>query len=189
MAIQAPHAQLYRSVSLETVSTKLNKSGRKSLYEGLNLVAYIDMMTMLVIFLLMSFSATGEILFVQKNIVLPEAANWSELERAPVIAVSKDVVTLDGQQMATMDELMQDVSDTGNYKVPQLHDLLVTLKNNYKLLHPNEDFNGIAIIQADKSVEFRALRKLMFTAQVAGYNNVNFAVLGAARGGAAAAPE
>ena len=41
------------------------------------------MMTMLVIFLLMSFSATGEILFVQKNIVLPDAQNWTDLERAP----------------------------------------------------------------------------------------------------------
>ena len=30
------------------------------------------------------FSATGEILFVQKNIVLPNAQNWAELERAPV---------------------------------------------------------------------------------------------------------
>ena len=42
----------------------------KNATEALNLVAYIDMMTMLVIFLLMSFSATGEILFVQKNITL-----------------------------------------------------------------------------------------------------------------------
>ena len=108
MPIHAPHAQLYKSVKLETASAKLGKAGRKSLYENLNLVAYIDMMTMLVIFLLMSFSATGEILFVQKNIVLPDAQNWTDLERAPAIAVSKDVVTLDGRQVATMDELNRD---------------------------------------------------------------------------------
>src|SRR3982751_105584 len=108
MPIHAPHAQLYNSVKLEVAKAKLGKAGRKSLYENLNLVAYIDMMTMLVIFLLMSFSATGEILFVQKNIVLPEAQNWTDLERAPVIAVSADVVTLNGQQMATMDQLNQD---------------------------------------------------------------------------------
>ena len=93
------------------------------------------MMTMLVIFLLMSFSATGEILFVQKNIVLPDAQNWTDLERAPVIGVSKDVVTLDGSQVATADELNKD-SATGDFKITELHDKLVTLKNNYKLLHP-----------------------------------------------------
>ena len=176
MAIHAPHAQLYKSIKLESTSAKLGKAGRKSLSEALNLVAYIDMMTMLVIFLLMSFSATGEILFVQKNIVLPDAQNWTDLERAPVIGVSKDVVTLDGSQVATADDLMKD-SNTGDFKVTELHDKLVTLKNNYKLLHPGEEFNGIAIIQSDKGVEFKVLKKIMYSCAVAGYQNVNFAVI------------
>src|SRR3954469_18570831 len=136
MPIHAPHAHLYKSVSLEVAAAKLSHAGRKSLYAPLNLVAYIDMMTMLVIFLLMSFSATGEILFVQKNIVLPEAQNWTDLEPAPVTAGAPDVLTLNGQQMATMDQLNQD-SATGDYKITELHDLLVTLKNNYKLLRPS----------------------------------------------------
>ena len=105
MPIHAPHPHLYDSVKLEVAKAKLGHAGRKSSYAALNLVAYIDMMTMFVIFLLMSFSATGEILFVQKNIVLPDAQNWTDLERAPVIGVSKDVVTLDGSQVATADEL------------------------------------------------------------------------------------
>jgi len=160
MPIHVPHAHLYDSVKLEVAKAKLGHEGRKSLYAPLNLVAYIDMMTMLVIFLLMSFSATGEILFVQKNIVLPDAQNWTELERAPVIGVSKDVVTLDGSQVATADDLMKD-SATGDFKIAELHDKLVTLKNNYKLLHPSEEFNGIAIIQSDKNVEFKMLKKIM----------------------------
>lgn len=182
MALHPPAPHLYTSITLESAQSKLGKAARKSLYQDLNLVAYIDMMTMLVIFLLMSFSATGEILFVQKNIVLPEAQNWTELERAPVIAISADVVTLNGNQMATMDQLMQD-SAAGDYKITELHDVLVTLKNNYKLLHPTEDFNGLAIINSDKNIEFKALRKVMFTAQVAGYNNVNFAVQSRAKSG------
>ena len=144
------------------------------------------MMTMLVIFLLMSFSATGEILFVQKNIVLPDAQNWTDLERAPVIGVSKDVVTLDGSQVATADDLMKD-SSTGDFKIAELHDKLVTLKNNYKLLHPGEEFNGIAIIQSDKNVEFKMLKKIMYSVAVAGYQNVNFAVTPKAKGGGAPA--
>jgi biopolymer transport protein ExbD len=176
MPIKTAHTHLYDSVSLEVAKAKLSHAGRKSLNAPLNLVAYIDMMTMLVIFLLMSFSATGEILFVQKNIVLPDAQNWADLERAPVIGVSRDVVTLDGSQVATADDLMKD-SNTGDFKISELHDKLVTLKNNYKLLHPGEDFNGIAIIQSDKGVEFKILKKIMYTAAVAGYQNVNFAVI------------
>lgn len=175
MPIHAPHSQLYRSIKLETVSTKLSHGGRKSVSEALNLVAYIDMMTMLVIFLLMSFSATGEIMFVQKNLVLPDAQNWRDLERAPVVGVTQDVVMLDGQQVATGEELLRD-SATDDAKITELHDRLVTLKNNYKLTHPNEDFPGIVILQADKAVEFKALKKILYTAAVAGYQNLNFAV-------------
>ena len=184
MAIRAPHAHLYGSVTLDSIKARLSHVGRKSVYEALNLVAYIDMMTMLVIFLLMSFSASGELLFIQKNIVMPEAQNWTDLERAPVIGVSKEVVTLNGAQVASGDDLAKD-SATGDAKITELHDQLVTLKNNYKLLHPTEQFNGIAIVQADKGVEFKALKKVMYSAATAGYNNVNFAVKTRAKGSAA----
>jgi len=185
MPIHAPKSKLFSGVSLEAIKARLGHVGRKSVYEGLNLVAYIDMMTMLVIFLLMSFSASGEFLFIQKNIVMPEAQNWTDLERAPVIGVSKEVVTLNGAQVASGDDLAKD-SATGDAKITELHDQLVTLKNNYKLLHPTEAFNGIAIVQADKGVEFKALKKVMYSAATAGYNNVNFAVKTLSKAGAPA---
>ena len=175
MPIEAPKPHLYHSISLETAKGKLGGSGRKRVDAPLNLVAYIDMMTVLVIFLLMTFSASGEILFVQKNITLPDAHNWSEIERAPIIGVTNDVVTLDGRQVATGEELQKD-SATGDMKITELHDELVTAKNNYKLLHPAEDFKGVCIIQSDKNVEFKMLRKVMFSAAAAGYQNVNFAI-------------
>jgi biopolymer transport protein ExbD len=175
MPINPPAAHLYHSINLEVTKAKLGHTGRKALSQSLNLVAYIDMMTVLVIFLLMTFQANGEILFIQKNITLPDATNWTDLERAPVIGVTKDVVTLDGKQVATGEELLKD-SATGDMKITELHDELVTAKNNYKLLHPTEDFKGVCIIQSDKNVEFKMLRKVMFSAATAGYQNVNFAV-------------
>ena len=188
MPIEAPKPHLYHSINLEVTKAKLGHAGRKATSAALNLVAYIDMMTVLVIFLLMTFQANGEILFIQKNITLPDAQNWSELERAPVIGVTKDVVTLDGRQVATGEDLMKD-SATGDMKITELHDELVTQKNNYKLMHPTEEFKGVCIIQSDKAVEFKMLRKVMFSAAAAGYQNVNFAVRPKAKGGAAPAAE
>ena len=89
--------------------------------------------------------------------------------------------------MATADELQKD-SATGDFKIAELHDKLVTLKNNYKLLHPSEEFNGIAIVQSDKNVEFKVLKKIMYSISVAGYQNVNFAVIPKVKGAAAPAP-
>jgi biopolymer transport protein ExbD len=180
MPIKPPAPRLFQSVGLESVQQKLGHAGRKTLNEALNLVAYIDMMTVLVIFLLMTFQANGEILFVQKNITLPSAANWTDLERAPVIGVTNDVVTLDGRQVAAGEELTRDTA-TGDLRIGELVDELVTAKNNYKLLHPAEDFKGVCIIQSDKNVEFKVLKRVMFSAASAGYQNVNFAVRPQAR--------
>jgi len=155
--------------------------GKRDTYAELNLTSMVDMLTILVVFLLQTFSASGELLQVQKNIVLPEAQNWKDLEQAPIIAVSKDSVTLDGHMVA--DASVLNTENTADWKIVELHDLLVTLKNNYKLLHPSDEWKGIVIVQADKGVDFKVIKKVMYTCAVAGYANVNFAVQSGKKGG------
>lgn len=174
MPLKPPGPHLGHEVSLELARARMMGKHKKSLYAAMNLVAYIDMMTTIVIFLLMTFSASGEILFVSKSIVLPGAINWKDLDRAPVIGVASDVVTLDGKPVADANELLK--ADTVDWKITDLHDQLVTFKNNYKLVHPNEEFKGLCIVQSDKKVPFKVIKKVMYSAAIAGYLNVMFAV-------------
>src|SRR4051794_1735326 len=177
--IEKPGPHLGHDVPLKFVQKGAH--GRKSAYADLNLTSMVDMLTILVVFLLQTFSASGELLTVQKNIVLPEASNFKDLEQAQVIAISKDAVTLAGRPMADAEELNKET--TVDWKITQLHDELVTLKNNYKLLHPSENFPGTIILQADKNVDFKVVKKVMYTCAVAGYPNVNFAVNEKSRAG------
>src|ERR1700678_636189 len=73
--------------------------GNKHATFELPLTSMIDMFTILVIFLLMNFSATGEIFFIQKNVVLPEASHAKNLESAPLISVSASGVSLEAQKV------------------------------------------------------------------------------------------
>jgi hypothetical protein len=41
----------------------------------------------------------------------------------------------------------------------------------------------MAIVQAHKDIDFKILKKVMYSAQVAGYNNLNFAVQSRGKGG------
>jgi biopolymer transport protein ExbD len=177
--ITKPGPRLGHEVPLKFVSKGAH--GKKSTYAELNLTSMVDMLTILVVFLLQTFSASGELLTVSKNIVLPEAQNFKDLERAPVVGISKDSVTLDGVPVADAAELNKE--NTIDWKITDLHDRLVTLKNNYKLLHPTEDFKGTVIVQCDKSVDFKVIKKVMYSCAVAGYNNVNFAVNQKSKGG------
>ena len=172
--IKPPGARLRKFIPLKFVS-KHGMGGRKSGYADLNLTSMVDMLTILVVFLLQTFSASGELLTVSKNITLPEAVNYRDLEVAPIISISRDSVTLNGDPKADSGELSRE--NTVDWKIPQLHDDLVVLKNNFKLLHPNpEDWKGIVIVQSDKQIDFKVVKKVMYTCAVAGYMNVNFAV-------------
>jgi biopolymer transport protein ExbD len=177
--IEPPGPRLKKDIALKFVQSRSH--GKKSTYAELNLTSMVDMLTILTVFLLMTFSASGELLQVQKNIVLPEAQNWKDLESAPIIAVSKDSVTLDGHMVADATVLNQE--NTADWKIVELHDTLVTLRNNYKLLHPSEDWKGMVIVQADKGVDFKVIKKVMYSCSIAGYQNVNFAVQQKAKGG------
>ena len=170
--IETPGPHLGTEISLKFANK--NSHGKKSGYAELNLTSMVDMLTILVVFLLQTFSASGELISTSKNIVLPEATNFKELERAEIISVSKDAVMIQGRPVADAAELNKE--NTVDWKIADLHDTLVTLKNNYKILHPSEDFPGTVIVQADKGVDFKVIKKVLYTCAVAGYKNVNFAV-------------
>lgn len=170
--IHKPGPRIRKYVPLKFVSGA--GGGKRSMSAELNLTSLVDMLTILVVFLLQLFSASGELLTIQKNIKLPEAKNFKDLEGAPIIAVSADSITLDGRVVASTEQLKKD--ESADWKIVDLHDQLVTLKNNFKLLHPSDPFTGMVNVQSDKSVDFKVIKKVMYTCGQAGYANVNFAV-------------
>jgi len=155
--------------------------GKKSVDSEIPLVPFIDFLVTLVVFLLTSFSASGELLAQQPNLKMPDAKNVVDLEVQPVISINPDVVTLDGRRMADTRTL---AADARVERIEQLIQDLETLKRNYSILHANDTFPGTVILQADKSIDFRVVKKIMFSCAQAGYANISFAVNRAGKPGA-----
>jgi biopolymer transport protein ExbD len=160
--------------------------GRRSVNAELNVVPMVDMMTMLVIFLLQQFSATGEVLYMQKDIKLPEAAHGQTIEMAPIVAISAEHVVVSGQKVADVRDLE---ADTALLNINALEEKLRDEKKRWDFIHQNDpdrekSWKGDVNIQADTKVPFRILKRVMFSAAQAGYYNVNFATLEVAAPGA-----
>jgi len=173
MPINQPGKVLLRGVPLAFVSKKVTGHGRKASNMEIPLIPFIDFLIVLVVFLLISFSASGELLAQKPNLTMPKASNVVNVELAPVIAVDTIVVTLDGRRMADTATL---AADPKVERIEQLIQDLETMKRNWSILHPQEPFPGQVIMQADVSIDFRVIKKLMFSASQAGYANVSFAV-------------
>ncbi|PIE65880.1 MAG: hypothetical protein CSA24_01695 [Deltaproteobacteria bacterium] len=177
--INAPHPHLMAHTGL--LKAQGGGHGKKGVFANLQLTPLIDMFIVILIFLLMSFSASGEIVSANKDIKLPMASHVEKLERTPIISISYPkndpsggVVTLEGREVSTARELLEDSGP--DWKIAKLTESLQKMKQAWKVTNPDKAWEGKLIIQADQNVDFKIIKKVMYSAGVAGYGNLLFAV-------------
>jgi len=191
--------RLYHSVPFKHLVRKAGSSASaKASNISLNLVPFVDMMTILVTFLLMVFSSTGQLLQAQKGLELPIADSRDTLQLAPVIIVTRSEITYQGQLVATTESVLRDDSPT--FKIDALYERLDAaakkIKEDVGLGKLPKDLakaceeakqnirptpgkicpDGLAILQADESTDVRLINKIVNTAKAAGFDNLLFAV-------------
>ncbi|MGE0551625.1 MAG: ExbD/TolR family protein [Kofleriaceae bacterium] len=200
MPVHTAGARLYRSVPFKHLVKKAGSGaeGRASNI-SLNLVPFVDMMTILVCFLLMVFSSSGQLLSAQKGLELPLALNKEALQLAPVIIVTGTDITYQGTLVATVESAKRD--DSATFRIEALAEKLKETADKIKTQVDNGEIKdsaqrkacedvksglkpkpgafcpeGLAILQADKSTDARLINKIVNTAKSAGFDNLLFAV-------------
>src|SRR5258708_23911765 len=95
MPIQSPTRRLMASVGLDFVAKKVTGGGHRSVNAGLSLTSMIDFLVVTVVFLLMTFSASGETP-VAKGLNMPKAENTMDMMDAPIVVVVGSQILVDG---------------------------------------------------------------------------------------------
>lgn len=149
------------------------KTARRAGLADLLLTPLIDMFVILVVFLIMNFSATGELLNISKDIELPKAKTVKEMERAPIIQISADTIAVEGIPVGDASEFLQST----DFTIKPLTEKLRDVRRIDEMMHPGQPFKGQIIINCDRSIDFKLVRKVMVAAADAGYINFNYAVL------------
>ena len=172
----------------------------RSVVVMLSLTAMVDMFTVLVVFLLQNYNSTGEVIYLPKEVQLPEAKVTKELKPAFVVTVSDKEVSLDKEVVATTESvksqqdwliqpLFQKLQDAMQKKLAEAQSnlsnpLKQVVQNdpnkpadpNAKPVDPLDEFRKITV-QADKRMDFLTVKKVMFTVTEAGAAQINFAVI------------
>ncbi len=199
MPVHAGGSRLYKSVRFKHLVKKSGSSASaRASNISLNLTPFVDMMTILVCFLLMVFSASGQLLQAQRGLQLPESDSKEALQQAPVIIVTATEITYQGQLVATTESVLRDDSptmkidslyerldaaskkikeDVGLGKLPKdLQKACDDAKNNIRPQPGHICPDGLAILQADRDTDARLINKIVVTAKAAGFDNLLFAV-------------
>ena len=149
---------------------RLRKSGDKA--AALSLVALIDMFTNLVFFLLVSQGVTV-IQTPREEIKLPDSYVEEMPRPTVVIMVSDKWVLVEGEQLATVEEIIATKEDT----VASIRDRLAKIKR--KVIGLTEQTNAQSdevTILAHRELPFKVIKKLMSTCASAGYGKISLAV-------------
>jgi biopolymer transport protein ExbD len=137
------------------------------------LIPFIDMMTILVVFLL-AHTADVDILPNTKNISIPQSLSDRKPSAAVVVMVTKDTVYVDGQPVGK-------VEDVAANPVPVFEPLKAALLAQSDKVLAGAQKVEIAkrevTIMADKSMPYSVLKRIMLTCSDAEYGKVSFAVV------------
>ncbi len=181
-----PGRRLMHHVPLMFVKKKVAGGGRRATEVPLNLTSMIDFLMVVVIFLLSTFSSSGE-QSVPKEVKLPNARNVQELLAAPMVGVAGKDVYVDNKPAGTIVEAL-DAMEQGKTAQPvKLSDLetkLKFMKETWKATHPSDaPFPGMVVLQLDEKLPAFVVKSVFYTAALSGYNNISFLVNKKGKGG------
>jgi biopolymer transport protein ExbD len=148
---------------------------------SLNITSMMDMFTIILVFLLKSFSAEGSLLTNADNLVLPNSASKKKPSEVSLqLAVTQDMILLDNQAVVPTEDARNIPPEASDPIITKLAERLEACLKAEELMVLSGALNSIQgkiIVQVDKNIDFDVLFKIMNTCGKAGYNNMNFAVM------------
>jgi biopolymer transport protein ExbD len=172
MPVHEPGRRLMHAVPLAFVHKKVVGAGGRGVNANLSLTSMIDFLVVTVVFLLMTFSASGETPM-NKNVNLPKAENTIDMIDAPMVAITGSQVLVDGTAAGNT-RAIEDAKRL--QRIDELFNILKNKREIWKQLHPGKDFPGVVVLQVDQDVQAVVVKSVFQTAAFAGFPNVSFMV-------------
>jgi biopolymer transport protein ExbD len=171
MAISGASSLLHTGRFEHHLITRKQKKGgvKKALVTGLMLTSLVDMFSMLVCFLLQTFSSSPEV-FVANEVKLPEAFSGAIVKEAPVLSISRSKVFLDSKDLGDLHSLLKQPA--------KLQKGLIQFKQSWAKQNPTKAFPGEINLQADRAVSSQEVAKMMGLLNAQSYDVIQLAVMG-----------
>jgi len=165
-----------KSTSRAIIDRRLKRARRKRTV-FVRLTSLVDVLTILLVFLIKNFSTMPEMTVTAKNLQLPISTAAQYPEVSTTVAATQQAVLLDGEFVDTIENIRSQ-KEMLNTK---LYDKLIQDKQRFLLIaskNPDEiKFRGKIIIQADKSIPYQIIKKLIYTCGQADFGRISLHVL------------
>jgi biopolymer transport protein TolR len=156
-------------MKLTPIQKRAARNARHGNALDMNLVSLIDVFTILIFFLL---SNSGVETLPSASVHLPESTAKKDPKETLVVVVNATEITVEGRKVADVAPLVNSKDDL----IPGLKSELDLVSARPVALASNDANAHALTIMGDKDIPYQLLRKVMYTAAVANFTNVSFAV-------------
>ena len=149
----------------------------------MNITSLMDVLTVLLFFLIKSFSMTASQVEIPAGIRVPAAVSQQQMEEGLAVSLSKEALIYQGQVIAKLNNGHFNPSDIGPDKRTILPLQQILDKENKKRMGIFKNAGNLSllppgkiIVQSDKQLTFGTMKYLLHTASYANYNDFQFVV-------------
>ena len=147
---------------------------REATVAYLNLNSLMDMFTIILIFLLVSFSAEGESVTSSDKFKLPTSTSEEPIRPRLLLQITQEEIIVEGKVIVLLKDIDPEVMI-----IKELYaELQEQAKTSIFIAGENVELelNREVVLLGDRTTPFKMLERLMFTCGLVGYNNISLAV-------------
>lgn len=149
---------------------------RKKRRPTLMLTSLLDMFTIILIFMIVSFDAEDQDVRLNPDLQLPESSARSVFKPAVNVAVTTGGVLVNDEQVATFVDGKADPGDHAAQQIPSVVDALARVLSVRQPDADDED-GPIMMLQADKELAYETLYLVMRSARIAGFGKFRLIIM------------
>lgn len=150
---------------------RMERNHKRAKSPGLNLVAFMDIFTILVFFLLINSSTTQQ-LPSNKTLKLPVSISEKTPDETWVIEITRTDILVQGVKVAAIDDVLKNHEDS----IGKLKDELIALSSNQQATTGVKKESKITIM-GDENISYDLIKKILTTCQQANFTKIAFAAM------------
>ena len=132
---------------------------------SLNIMPMLDIFSILILFLLMSFSSDPLTHDLNKGVELPESLTLESLDEIPALMITRDKIYVNDKKIANIvngDVAEKDIEQGGIY--PLLKEMIKLAEANDKYSKDKKKVRSVTV-EIDKNHTFKLIKRVLLTAQ------------------------
>ena len=175
--------EISRLEGKKAIRSFARKLAEPEVIKDLNITPMMDMMTIILVFLLKSFSSSTSTITFDQNLQVPKSITQLKPKLAVTVTVTKKVILVEGDAVAPVnngrvDPAVKRDGENGYYITPLVELLEKHAKREKKVAElTGQKFEAQLMLVSDQTTPYRLLTEVIYSCGQAGYANYRLLVL------------